>query len=271
MKERKIYVMTFDDLHYKIGSTNDVDARQRSLQTAAPYALKVLRYFPASNGMEKHLHNRFWDNRTHGEWFKFSEDPVELISQEVEKFIRKKVIPRVRTVAPKKQAAPKQYNVMEKELITRMNNHFILEALEESFTFPLKPFGRYKELAEEIKKLLDKKTPRAVLPGIGMVYPDYRIKSRNKRKWALFSVDLIDADYRLTDEAEDNLVGWKTAYLRKARADGIKPGGITIGGGVTNFTDVLLEDRDKAIEKLASVFADEKNLRPPHWGAPQTT
>jgi hypothetical protein len=59
----------------KIGITNDIDYRLRSLQTGNPYPLELLCKFEYANALpiEGILHKRFSGRRVQGEWFKLSD------------------------------------------------------------------------------------------------------------------------------------------------------------------------------------------------------
>lgn len=67
-----VYFIGGDDTALiKIGYASNVARRLRALQTGSPVRLKVLSRFPGSQRVEKSIHRRFRDYRTHGEWFSF--------------------------------------------------------------------------------------------------------------------------------------------------------------------------------------------------------
>jgi hypothetical protein len=53
----------------KIGFTRDVRSRTSTLQTAAPFGLKVLGQTPGTMTTEAKLHHEFRKDRLNGEWF----------------------------------------------------------------------------------------------------------------------------------------------------------------------------------------------------------
>jgi len=56
----------------KIGRSQDVPARIRTLQASSPATLKVLRVIPFD--CERAMHHRYAHLRRHGEWFEFDLD-----------------------------------------------------------------------------------------------------------------------------------------------------------------------------------------------------
>jgi len=67
----------------KIGTTINLEARLKGIQTASPGRVDVLWFTPGSWELEEALHSRFRATRQRGEWFHFGElegDPVELVS-----------------------------------------------------------------------------------------------------------------------------------------------------------------------------------------------
>ena len=74
-----VYLIYSESNHaIKIGRAKNVEERLKSLQTAHPYPLKVLKTLKVSGGkaaidLEKQLHQRFADYRLSGEWFKACE------------------------------------------------------------------------------------------------------------------------------------------------------------------------------------------------------
>jgi hypothetical protein len=62
----------------KIGTTIDVPRRLGQLQSVYRMKLKVLRIVPGGYAIEAWLHRRFSSLRTHGEWFKFSQEMLTI-------------------------------------------------------------------------------------------------------------------------------------------------------------------------------------------------
>lgn len=61
----------------KIGSTDNIVQRMRSLQTGQPVRLRLMRLFDGSASDEKTLHQRFKETAISGEWFRFHEDMLK--------------------------------------------------------------------------------------------------------------------------------------------------------------------------------------------------
>lgn len=73
---RYTYVLTFEDpvrqrdhVACKIGTTEDVDSRLRTLQTGNPSRLFLVALFHGAAISECLLHQWFCDSNIHGEWF----------------------------------------------------------------------------------------------------------------------------------------------------------------------------------------------------------
>lgn len=73
------FVQATDGGPIKIGRTNDVEKRLRSLQANCPAKLRWLGWM--SGSMERHLHERFAAHRLHGEWFAPAEGLIEFIEK----------------------------------------------------------------------------------------------------------------------------------------------------------------------------------------------
>lgn len=58
----------------KIGTTSNLSARLRQLQTSSPYELCVLWSFGGDWRLESHLHQHFAEKQLKGEWFNFGDD-----------------------------------------------------------------------------------------------------------------------------------------------------------------------------------------------------
>jgi hypothetical protein len=65
----------------KIGTTNNIASRLRSIQNMSPAALAVLWQTEGGLVLEQALHERFRKYRKHGEWFDFGRrDPVTVVN-----------------------------------------------------------------------------------------------------------------------------------------------------------------------------------------------
>lgn len=76
------------DLPIKIGLATLVDVRIANLQTAHPYPLKLLTYFPAIRGgeTERLIHSLFDDFRLKGEWFLYDATIVAFLDEQHRRF-----------------------------------------------------------------------------------------------------------------------------------------------------------------------------------------
>jgi hypothetical protein len=63
----------------KIGMTTDLEARCSQIQRMSPVKIEVLWAVPSPYALERALHRHFAEQRSHGEWFEFSSDPLPLI------------------------------------------------------------------------------------------------------------------------------------------------------------------------------------------------
>lgn len=59
---------------HKIGTTNDVIGRFRTLQSGSPAELRLVGVMDGTYALEKMLHEEFAVQRRHGEWFQLSEE-----------------------------------------------------------------------------------------------------------------------------------------------------------------------------------------------------
>lgn len=67
-----VYVIGPANQHrVKIGTTEHIDKRPRTIQSMSPVPLQVLWTTPGNRQLEDALHEHFKDRRTHGEWFDF--------------------------------------------------------------------------------------------------------------------------------------------------------------------------------------------------------
>lgn len=66
----------------KIGTTNNVASRLKSIQNMSPAPLSVLWQVEGGFALERALHERFHQYRQHGEWFDFGQrNPVTVVSK----------------------------------------------------------------------------------------------------------------------------------------------------------------------------------------------
>jgi len=73
MLSHTLYIIVDESNRKKIGVTNDIDKRLKTLQTGNPEKLKVIWYEDGllePTKLERHLHRQFASNRLNGEWFK---------------------------------------------------------------------------------------------------------------------------------------------------------------------------------------------------------
>lgn len=68
----------------KIGTTKNLAKRIADIQRMSPVPLRVLWTYPGGHEVESYLHRHFKAFRSHGEWFTFESDPVELVRVAVE-------------------------------------------------------------------------------------------------------------------------------------------------------------------------------------------
>lgn len=75
-----VYLLKSNGL-YKIGITQNLEARIASLQTGSPDTIEVIHTIKTSNMtmLENELHNKFESKRVRGEWFKLNDWDVEYI------------------------------------------------------------------------------------------------------------------------------------------------------------------------------------------------
>jgi hypothetical protein len=76
------YVTTAESGRVKIGFTrNNPAQRMKELETGSPFELCVIACEPGSERDERDLHNRFFRDRLHGEWFTLSPELKEHIRE----------------------------------------------------------------------------------------------------------------------------------------------------------------------------------------------
>lgn len=84
MSQEVVYVIgTPGSNTVKIGRTIDLPKRLRDIQRMSPVPLLVLWTHPGGHELETNLHRHFKEIRSHGEWFAFAVDPLELIQAAV--------------------------------------------------------------------------------------------------------------------------------------------------------------------------------------------
>ncbi|UNZ20599.1 GIY-YIG nuclease family protein [Streptomyces sp. 891-h] len=67
----------------KIGRSVDVQKRLKEIQRMSPVPLQVLWIHPGGHELETNLHRHFKARRSHGEWFTFDDDPLEMVRRAV--------------------------------------------------------------------------------------------------------------------------------------------------------------------------------------------
>lgn len=83
-KPKYVYVIGApESTTVKIGITVDLDDRLRQIQSMCPVKVAVLWATPGSGALERALHRRFTQQRSHGEWFVFDDDPVGQIREAI--------------------------------------------------------------------------------------------------------------------------------------------------------------------------------------------
>lgn len=150
MLEEVVYVLgTPGSNMVKIGRTTNLTKRFAEIQRMSPVPLAVLWDCPGGHELETRLHRHFASLRTHGEWFSFRRDAVQLIRWAVEdepwnrkKIILKKAAPKVQPVklspaqhVPLSERNPELYAAIEACV------QDILRSVEEIAD----PVERYKE------------------------------------------------------------------------------------------------------------------------------
>jgi hypothetical protein len=70
----------YDSKYIKIGFTNNLTARKKSLQTSNPNKLIVLGYIFGNKFTEQELHKTFKQYHVHGEWFRPEQDLLDYIN-----------------------------------------------------------------------------------------------------------------------------------------------------------------------------------------------
>lgn len=68
----------------KIGTTGNLPKRVAEIQRMSPVPLGILWTHPGGHEVESYLHRHFKAFRSHGEWFTFEGDPLELLRAAIE-------------------------------------------------------------------------------------------------------------------------------------------------------------------------------------------
>lgn len=85
MSEECVYVIgTPGSRTVKIGRTINLAKRFADIQRMSPVPLEILWTHPGGHELETNLHRHFKAIRSHGEWFSFEGNPVELIKSAIE-------------------------------------------------------------------------------------------------------------------------------------------------------------------------------------------
>lgn len=77
----------------KIGRTANLTKRVADIQRMSPVPLDVLWTHPGGSELEAALHRHFADQRSHGEWFTFDDDPLQAVQEAVAEELRPKPAP----------------------------------------------------------------------------------------------------------------------------------------------------------------------------------
>ncbi len=72
--------------YMKIGMSNNVKERLKTVQTGCPYPLYILRIYETINDsyIEAKLHRSLYDLHVRGEWFKYNEDAIDTLDELLE-------------------------------------------------------------------------------------------------------------------------------------------------------------------------------------------
>lgn len=80
------FILNADSNAIKIGRAKDLSKRMQALQTSSPARLKLIKSVQVEGEveaqvLEKSLHQKFWEIRLAGEWFKAEANLIEYVSQ----------------------------------------------------------------------------------------------------------------------------------------------------------------------------------------------
>ena len=94
-KEYRVYLIRHRNIneYTKIGYTGDLNKRIKSLQTASPTGIEVIRTYTftkrRAEQVEQGLHRKFNFKHSHLEWFKLTDEDIKFIDEFVEKIKNK--------------------------------------------------------------------------------------------------------------------------------------------------------------------------------------
>lgn len=87
MGNRFIYIIKCydDELYYKIGITNDIDKRLKTLKTGNNNELEVIFLFQSeyASKVESKIHFLYKNKRVKGEWFLFNDEEIEEVKMKI--------------------------------------------------------------------------------------------------------------------------------------------------------------------------------------------
>jgi hypothetical protein len=78
-----IYILKAANGLYKIGKTQNLNSRIKTIRTASPVKIEVYRVFQSTeySKIEIHLHRLFSDFREIGEWFRLTNAELETVDE----------------------------------------------------------------------------------------------------------------------------------------------------------------------------------------------
>ena len=83
---RQVYLINaIGTQKYKIGTTKDIDARLKSLQTGSPHKLATVKCISGVHLLENRIHRHYCDYRASGEWFNFDDSTLERVVADMDK------------------------------------------------------------------------------------------------------------------------------------------------------------------------------------------
>ena len=83
---RQVYLINaIGTQKYKIGTTKDIDARLKSLQTGSPHKLVTVKCISGGHLLENRIHRHYCDYRAGGEWFSFDDSTLERVVADMDK------------------------------------------------------------------------------------------------------------------------------------------------------------------------------------------
>lgn len=69
----------------KIGYSNNVEKRVKTIQSISPFKVALLSHFSAHKSFEYYLHQKLNSSRSHGEWFKADDKVLSVIDISLDK------------------------------------------------------------------------------------------------------------------------------------------------------------------------------------------